>query len=91
MDQAANNRYNRLMGWALPAIAALTPLVVIYLLVRPNVGQAYFFQGATLLALAGLGLAWILGWRELPGRPHFVGWALGLNAAAALLNGAISE
>jgi O-antigen ligase len=68
MEKNHLNLYDRINSWLLPAIMGLTPLVVIYALPRPNTGQAFFFMICVLAATLSLGLAWIMGWRPLPGR-----------------------
>ena len=68
MENNNPNLYERIIAWLLPAIVALTPLVVIYALPKPNTGQAYFFMICVLAATLSLGLAWIMGWRPFPER-----------------------
>ncbi len=79
----APTRFERLMAWILPLIAAITPLVVIYLLQQPQVGQAYFFSLAVLAATAAQGTAWALGWARPP-RPAWLPLGLALALAASV-------
>lgn len=79
-------RFDRIMGWALPAIAAATPLVIVYALQRPNVGQSYFFILATLAAAGAQGLAWALGRSPFPRRVSMPFWLILFNAMAVILS-----
>ena len=86
----ASVRYDRLMNWVLPAIVALTPLIIVYALVVPNVGQSYFFKLTVLASMAGLGLAWAAGWRPLPRRLTACAWLFLLNGAVLAVSIALS-
>lgn len=91
MDQPG--RFDRIMSWALPAIAAATPLVIVYSLQRPNVGQAYFFILATFMAAAAQGGAWAFDFSPMPRRlraPLFL-FALGAVAVLASLPASRSQ
>ena len=79
------NLYDRLMGAALPAIVGLTPFVI-YGLERPDIGQARFFQAATLLLTISLGLAWLVGWRPFPGRVTFAAALIILNITSVAVS-----
>ncbi|MCL5270360.1 MAG: O-antigen ligase family protein [bacterium] len=65
----APDRFEWMMAWFLPAITALTPLVVIYSLARPHVGQSLVFRVFVFIAAGLLGFGWSMGWRPLPHRP----------------------
>ena len=62
--------YDRVIGWLLPLVIWLTPFIV-FLPMKPTDQQGYFLQAATLLLLTAHGVAWMFGWRALPGRPSF--------------------
>jgi O-antigen ligase len=85
------SKFDAAMGWALPAVAALTPLFVVYSLVYPHVGQQYFFMIAVLLMMAALGVAWIAGARPLPARLTFPGYLILANLAALAVSVGVSE
>lgn len=74
--------YDRLMAWYLPALATIAPFIVIYALVRPHVGQGYFFTLGILLALLGQAVAWAQGWRPMPRRVTAPAVLIGLNVLA---------
>ena len=78
--------YDRIMGWVLPAIVAVTPFVYSIVLGIPHMAQTFFFQVVTSIAFAGLGVAWMMGWRRIPRRLDpfvylilFMGLAVGLS------------
>lgn len=92
MPKTATRSFDRLMGWLLLAIVAATPFAIVTNLGRPTPGQAFFFQAATLGALALVGVGWMTGRRALPQRPTFGVWLVLLNGAAVLLSlGASSQ
>lgn len=87
MNQSALHPFSRVMGWLLPALVVLTPMVIVYTLVLPPIGQAYFFKISTLAAAVGVGVAWAAGWWSLPRRLTLTGWlalALGVAVVASL-------
>ncbi len=77
---------DRFLLWWLPALAALTPLVVIYTLLRPHEGQSFFFQASVWLATALLGCGWLLGRHALPGLRRPVLLLFAVNALAFFLS-----
>ncbi|MCE5228441.1 O-antigen ligase family protein [bacterium] len=88
---AVATRFDRIMSWIVPAIAALTPLVIVYGLQRPNVGQSYFFIIAVRAATAAQGIAWTLGWSAFPRRLRLPFWLIALNAATVLASLPVSN
>lgn len=87
MEKTDMNLFDRILGWAILAITALTPFVIVYALVRPNTAQGFFLQIAVLLATLALGIALVAGGRELPGRltaPAWLSLGIGLTLLGSL-------
>lgn len=85
MDMPASP-FDRIMSWIVPAIAAITPLVVIRSLKTPDVGQSCFFIVAVCAATAAQGSAWALGRSQFPRKWRLPFWLIALNALAVLVS-----